>query len=67
MTWRGYRDASYPFMDILGESKCGLAELSSRVVATDDKMVYCDLEDLGAYYCGAPDMLVSGMCFVGME
>lgn len=42
-----------------------LQSLFESVVATGRELSWCDLEDLDAYWCGAPDMLVSGMSLVG--
>lgn len=42
-----------------------LQSILGNVVALGDQLSWCDLEDLDAYWCGAPDMLVSSMNLVG--
>ena len=42
-----------------------LKELFANVSARGDKVSWVDLEDLNAYWCGSPDILVSSLALVG--
>ena len=42
-----------------------LASVLANVAAVSDELEFVDLEDLNAYYAGAPDVLVDGLNLVG--
>lgn len=44
---------------------CNLKDLFANVVACSDHLAWVDMEDLNAYWCGAPDVYVSELGLVG--
>ncbi len=44
---------------------CNLKDLFANVVACSNHLAWVDMEDLNAYWCGAPDMLISQVGLVG--